>query len=498
MARSLGPPRSVDLGVGVDLSRYGFKSTPFPSSTDPAVLWRGPAQRELLARLEAGVIGNAGVLLLFGDVGTGKSILAKALLEDLRSGAFTAAVLYPELDPLDFLRVIGRAWGLSGRLAGREEFYDRLQPFLEVAASQDTRVLLLVDELQSLSRELLDEVRTLATIHEVAGTACAPVNILLVGQEGANAVLARPENATLRRTIAVTGFTQPLGAAEVSAYINHHLTLAGAERVTFTAEAIQEIAKAAQGTPRVINTICDIALLTGARRNADSIDAEIVAEAVTRLGLSSRRPVLVERPASRRVRSKTMIAAAAGVLVSVAIAGYLVAFRGGPVRAEHGPDMSTAAVAPGVPAPVARDSGEPEPAPRVESPSPERRAEPPARPLVAQPARAPELPAALPGRPLPESRIALPPTPAVEPLPPPRIAMPLPRPAPRTDGVSREPERTEPSRPAAPTVAGDDASTARTVAGRESAERRSREDDDDTDPSAIIDWVLRRHPARRE
>ena len=196
MAGNLDTPPLADAGLGVTLSRYGLNGTPFTSSTDPSVLWRGRAQRELLARFRSGVADDAGGCVV-GDLGTGKSTLIKALLEYLGTEAFTATVAYSKLDPLGFLRAIGTTWGLDGTLRRREDFYDRFPSFLEAAAAHDQRVLLIVDEAQSLSPELLGEIRGLADFTEKAGLR-ATLNILLVGQEELCAILARPETRSCR------------------------------------------------------------------------------------------------------------------------------------------------------------------------------------------------------------------------------------------------------------------------------------------------------------
>jgi general secretion pathway protein A len=421
---------------------------------------------------------------LLGDVGTGKSILAKALVEDLGSTALTAVVLYPELDPLDFLNVIGGAWGFDGRSACREDFYDRLEPFLAAAVSRDKRVLLVVDEVQRLSPELLAEIRTLASLQGDAGA--SRVNILLVGQEGASALLSRPENATLQKKVTVTGFTQPLKMAEVSTYIRHHLRLAGSERVVFTSEAVRAIATMSRGTPRLINTICDLALVAGARRNADSIDGDLVMECADRLGLG-REERATPKEGYGRGMLKPVIVAAGGLLLVMAITGYVFSPWERAERAEFPTVMSTESMTPA--APPSASSAEAAAEPQVESRSSAPRPEPPARASVARTARVPESPAVLPERQRPEARTALQPGLAVEPPRlPRRPAILLPPPASPGDTLSRGLDQPDPLRAGPPTPARGESTAVRTA---------TRQDDDAMDPTAIIDWVLRTHPARQ-
>ena len=501
MSNRLAPPRS--LGRSIDRSRYGLAGTPFTSSSDPGALWRGRAQRELLTRLESGVIDNAGILLLIGDVGTGKSILTKALVEDLGSRALPATVTYPKLEPMDFLRGIASAWRLGGRLGDREDFYNRLPPFLEAAAAQDKRVLLVVDEAQTLSPELLAEIRTFASFTGDAGDRRGTLNILLVGQEELNAILARPENQELRKKISVTGVTQPLSDAEVLAYVKHHMCLAGSERAVFTDEAMREMTTVSRGTPRLINTVCDLVLCTGALRNADTIGADIVRECAARLELVPAQP----STSRRRVPGLKPMAAASGVLLLAVIAGYQVgswtASERSALRISTEPVtplvLPSTRLEPGVATPGIRNQWT---EPEALSPEAQRaRASEPLGVDAERPAPvslaplAPALPPVHSERPPPALLAPFAPLPPVMPPmpPPPRPTAPLPRPAPLADNVFQGREPPASSRPWPPTRIRDESS-----AVPSDAVPGGEEPDSATDPAAIIDWVLREFPARRD
>src|SRR5438128_8869134 len=117
-ARAAGMNPALDRDA--DLTRYGLRVKPFQSGTDPTLLWLGSARRETLGRLRAGILDGAGVLLLTGDVGTGKSVLAKLLLESLGPQVLRATLSYARVEPLEFLNEIGDAWGIGGRHATRE------------------------------------------------------------------------------------------------------------------------------------------------------------------------------------------------------------------------------------------------------------------------------------------------------------------------------------------------------------------------------------------
>jgi type II secretory pathway predicted ATPase ExeA len=275
----------MDFEIEMALAFYGLRVKPFQPSTDPKFLRLGRAHREILSNLKSGILRNEGLLVLTGDVGTGKTTLANALLEDLGDGVIVARVLYPSIGPLDFLEVIADACGIGGSAGSPEAFRHRFEQFLEDAGSRGKRVLLVIDEAQSLSRELFPEIGHLANIGKDESNR---LNILLVGQDELNTILSEPENAALKKRIKIRGTTGPLTHPEVGQYVQHRLKMAGADRRLFTAGAIREMAVFSEGIPRLINTIGDLALMSGYGRSAETIHAEIVKECALRLGRPGR------------------------------------------------------------------------------------------------------------------------------------------------------------------------------------------------------------------
>ena len=275
--------------------------------------------------------------------------------------------------------------------------------------------------------------------------------------------------------------------AEVSTYIQHHLRLAGSERVVFTIEAVRAIATMTRGTPRLINTICDLALFAGARRNADSIDGDIVMECAERLGLVREGRSTPKREVHRRGMLKPVIVVAGGgLLLMTAITGYLFSPWERAERAELPAGLSTGSMTPAAPPSVSNAVAAAEP--QLESGSSAPRTEPPARASVVQ-TRVPESLAEPPERQVPEARSAPQPDLAVEPPRlPRRPAILLPPPASPADTLSRGLDQPNSLRAGLPTPARGEATAVRTA---------TREGDDAMDPTAIIDWVLRTHPARQ-
>jgi type II secretory pathway predicted ATPase ExeA len=368
------------------------------------LLWLGRSQKQILDRLRSAVLAREGVLLLTGDVGTGKTILTKALLRRLRADAIIASVMYVGHSPLEFLKDMGGAFGADGPLETTEAFYRWLPTLLDDAATQGKRVLLCVDEAQSLDQELLTELGRLAS---VAGEprSQARLSILLVGQSELNAALSRPENAALAARAGVRCVTEPLTGAEIGEYVAHQLKIGGSTGVLFTERGLQELAAASQGIPRLVNTLADLALLSGSKHGTPTIGAEVVRRCAlgyprgradrSRFGLPARpRP---GRP-RRSLRPAALYAPALALLLGLAGYFYQSARPGDPGRVPATSAVPSAAPAPGRPGgdgvaalESARASVAPPPAPLgPRTPDPVGRA----APNPHEPAAAPSPPSA--------------------------------------------------------------------------------------------------------
>ena len=477
---------------GGDPLRHGqHAAKPFQAGTDPDLLWLGREQQQILDRLGSGVRAREGVLVLTGDVGTGKTILAKALLERLRADTLVATVTYAQHDPLDFWKGIGEAWGAGDSPATPEALYGRLPALLNGAAARDKRVLLFVDEAQALSQVLLTEIGRLAVMAGEPGRSQARLSILLVGQdELATVVLSRPENAALAKRVGVRCMTVPLTDAEVRAYVAHQLKVAGSEEPVLTEEGLQELATASQGIPRLVNTIADLALLSRARQGAPTIGAEVVRQCARRLrqplGLAERAgPRRAKAPAriprARRPRRRAALYLPVFVLL-LAVVGYLYgSAQHRDPRREPGTSASSSA-----------------------APSPDRPASGGVSGLVQSTRTGDAAPAALPN---PEPRTPdVPVRPAV--LRPPELqtgaspdTLPAPvvrRPAPAlTHATEKRPGSVAAGTPAA--TRNQEPVTAPSAGGaRGPREVRGSETSETVDPGGIIDWLLSEYPARRQ
>jgi type II secretory pathway predicted ATPase ExeA len=256
------------LSLSPHLLYYSLQVDPFQQNPDPRFLWLDERRREALSVLKSNVLENKGLLVLTGDVGTGKTILTNALIEALGDDVVIGRVPYPRLDPLDFFRVVASAYKLTDPLASREALLVQLERFLSQAASEGRRALLVIDEAQSLSRELFEELWPLTCGFSV-------LNVLLVGQPELKTILANGGAGPWPRG-AITPTLEPLAADEVGAYIQHRLRAAGSKRDLFSPEAIGGIFALSGGVPRIVNTIGDLALVRGYGDGLQTIDSRTI------------------------------------------------------------------------------------------------------------------------------------------------------------------------------------------------------------------------------
>ncbi|MBC8316998.1 MAG: AAA family ATPase [Desulfobulbaceae bacterium] len=265
------------------LSFYKLNEKPFQITSDSKFLWLGEKHQEAFATLKYGVLDNKGFLLLTGEVGTGKTTLINALVNSLGSDVVFAKIPDPRLDELDFYRYISKAFQLPKMPETKVEFLFELTRFLEKAYTDRKQVLLIVDEAQRLRSEILEEIRLLSNIEREH---VKLLNIFFVGQVEFNDILLKPENKAIRQRITVNYSLDRLTEDEVKKYIAHRLKIAGSEQQIFTDKAIYEIYLFSTGTPRLINIICDRALLTGFVEEKAVIDEDIIQECADELQIT--------------------------------------------------------------------------------------------------------------------------------------------------------------------------------------------------------------------
>ncbi len=257
---------------------YGLGRKPFDLIPDPRVVFMSEAHQEALAILRYGVIARKGFLLLTGDVGTGKTTLLQLLVKSIAATIHICLIVNPALDLDGFYYFISSSYGLPEYDGNKARFLLNFSEFLRRCRENDERVLLIVDEAHVVSVDLLDEIRLLSN-QDVENVGI--MSIFLVGQPELNDRLAHERLLPLRQRIGVRFHLQPFSNQETRNYILFRLRKAGARRLDlFTAEAVDLIHQESGGTPRLINILCDHALLSGFAESRPRITVDIARDCV--------------------------------------------------------------------------------------------------------------------------------------------------------------------------------------------------------------------------
>ena len=264
---------------------YGLKENPFNVTPNPDYLYLGESHREALAQLLYGVREKKGFIVITGEVGTGKTTLLHYLLEKLdgNNHTKTAFLFNPKLTVNDFIQYILRDLGVRVQGQTKGEYLHHLHRYLLNAYRRDERVVLIVDEAQGLKSELLEEIRLLSNLETSRSKL---LQIVLVGQPELDRILSQPEFRQLRQRINLRFQLSPLSFKETKEYIEKRLRIAGATEPIFTERAIKEIYRRSGGIPRLINILCDNALLNGFALDQKVVDEKSVREVSTDLHLN--------------------------------------------------------------------------------------------------------------------------------------------------------------------------------------------------------------------
>lgn len=257
------------------LPYYGLKKLPFRTNPDPDFLWFGEKHKKALSLLKYGMSKRDGFLLLTGEVGTGKTSLVEYLLDSADASSVIVTISSPMPPLIDFYNLLADKFELGKKVADKADFFIYFKKFLLDAYSEHKLVFLIVDEAQTLDHERLEEIRLLANV-ESDGQKL--LNIFFVGEIETETMLMDPRNKATRQRINMTSQLQPLDEQETAHYIAHRLKVAGAKRAIFTDDACRKIFDIADGIPRLINSICDCALLSGCGKDRKTIDSTFIRE----------------------------------------------------------------------------------------------------------------------------------------------------------------------------------------------------------------------------
>lgn len=335
-------------------SFFQLKQAPFSIAPDPHSLYLSQRHREALAHLVYGARSDGGVVLLTGEVGAGKTTICRCFLEQIPAHCNVAYIFNPKLNAIELLQVICEEFHLLPHdedelgTSSAKRYIDILNRFLLEAHAQGRHSMLIIDEAQNLSVEVLEELRLLTNLETRERKL---LQIVLIGQPELRDMLARPELKQLAQRVIARYHLEPLSAVETEAYIRHRLAAAGMpDQPVFTPRLMKRIHRLTQGVPRRINLLCDRALLGAYVCGTRAVDRKILDGAEAELsgtprGRSRGGPL---RRIMARISANTPISAAATVASAAAFtaAVFVFALQALPDLPYFGAHPTTAAAAP--------------------------------------------------------------------------------------------------------------------------------------------------------
>jgi len=250
---------------------FGLKEPPFSIAPDPRYLFMSEQHREALAHLTYGIESDSGFILLTGDVGTGKTTVSRCLLEQISSDTHVAFVLNPRLSVEELLAVVCDELGIAypEGTTSNKIFIDRINDFLLATSAKGHKTVLIIEEAQNLSPDVLEQVRLLTNLET---NQCKLLQIILLGQPELREMLSQPGMSQLEQRITARYHLAPLSINDVQAYVSHRLAKAGVDRQLFPVSLTRTIYQLSSGVPRLINLICDRSLLGAYVQGKDKVD----------------------------------------------------------------------------------------------------------------------------------------------------------------------------------------------------------------------------------
>ncbi|MBI4353414.1 MAG: AAA family ATPase [Candidatus Omnitrophica bacterium] len=263
-------------------SFFSLNQKPFSITSNPSFLFLSQKHKEALACLTYGIQERAGFIEITGEVGTGKTTLCRALLHQLDEKTKSAYIFNSYLSESQLLQTIVDDLGIPAQKKTKGALFSELNRFLIEQLTLDNNVVLIIDEAQNLSHRLLDQIRMLSNLET---DNYKLLQIILVGQPELSEKLKSPSLRQLRQRIAVRYHIGPLTLEELPLYIDHRLRQAGSNGSgpVFSEDAFQEIYEYSQGLPRLINVVCDKALLAAFVLDQKHVDGKIVKRAVAEI-----------------------------------------------------------------------------------------------------------------------------------------------------------------------------------------------------------------------
>jgi general secretion pathway protein A len=276
------------------LEHFNLSERPFSITPNPLFLYMSPCHREALAHLLYGLGEGGGFVQLTGEVGTGKTSLCRCLLEQVPDNVDLAVVFNPKVTAFELIATVCDELGIEyqEKDSSIKKLTDVLNHYLLEAHARGRRTVLIIDEAQNLSADVLEQVRLLTNLETSTEKL---LQIILIGQPELRALLQREDMRQLAQRVTARYRLQPLNREETGAYIRHRLHLCGATKRIFKKSAVDRIYRLSGGTPRLINVLCDRALLGAYTEGKTQIDKRIVRQAANEVladELSPTRPGL--------------------------------------------------------------------------------------------------------------------------------------------------------------------------------------------------------------
>ncbi len=257
---------------------FGLKEMPFSIAPDPRFLYMSEAYQEALAHLMYGIESEGGFVLLTGEVGTGKTTICRCLLEQIPEHVDIAFILNPKVTSEELLATICDELSIfyPEGTKSLKIFIDRINEYLLDAYAKGRRTVLIIEEAQNLNPDVLEQIRLLTNLETNQSKL---LQIIMIGQPELRDILSRPELRQLSQRITARYHLGPLNKTEVGEYIMHRLDIAGTKKKIFLDSVIDEIYKFSKGIPRLINVICDRALLGAYVQGKDYVDKNTLEKA---------------------------------------------------------------------------------------------------------------------------------------------------------------------------------------------------------------------------
>ena len=318
---------------------YGFVQPPFSLTPDPRFLYRSESHDVSLQQVWQAIRRKEGFIVLTGDIGTGKTTLCRTLLEQFDQTTFTALILNPFLSVEELLREVLLSFGVvsrdalkTGRLAtaSKHELIRTLHDFLLSLVPLHGSAVLIIDEAQHLSPEVLEEIRILSNLETNDQKL---LQIVIVGQLNLLEVLQKAELRQLDQRISIRCSLKPLTREEVEAYVTHRLWVArGSTSVSFTPRAFDLVHSLTSGVPRMINLLCDRSLMIGCEAQTGRITEDHIVKAAAQLNLDVPRNKIRGERATSTPESRRRAIGLVAALVIAALAGATFYFLGNPLE----------------------------------------------------------------------------------------------------------------------------------------------------------------------